>query len=366
MAGICLFCHIPAAHIPARHLPVNGSRGFLDTHEIMTKSRLFRKHRAVHTILAGSERGKQTVEGTAWRQLMANTHYGQIGDVWKHLPLAEILSIEAPRVYWESHAGSAQYPLTHSAERGYGVFFFAGHASQSPALADSRYREILDGCEQDGRLTVYPGSPLIAMLLLGDGGSRFLFCDIDGESLSTIRESAAQLGLAENAVRVVERDGVATLQESLAAVSVADASSTFMHIDPYDPFARSSDGLTSVDLFCRVSICGVKAMLWYGFDSLEQRERLLKRMQQTMAANGMDPDAHRLWSGEILLDVINDPEYDFNPGVLGCGVLCSSLEAESLSACRRLGEGLESAYATAILPEGRSGAIEFTQSYWTS
>lgn len=295
---------------------------------------------------------------------MANTHYGQIGDIWKHLPLAEILSIEAPSAYWESHAGSAQYPLTHSAERDYGVYFFADQAGQSPALADSRYREILDGYVQHGGSPVYPGSPLIAMRLLGDRGSRFLFCDIDGESLSTIRESAGQFGLAENAVRVVERDGVATLQKSLAAVSAAEASATFVHIDPYDPLACNGDGFTSVDLFCRVGTCRMKAMFWYGFDSLEQRQRLLKRMRQAIKANGMVPEAHRLWSGEILLDVINDPEYDFNPGVRGCGVLCSNLRQESLSACRRLGEGLESAYATANLPRGRRGAIEFTQSLW--
>lgn len=296
---------------------------------------------------------------------MANTHYGQIGDVWKHLPLAEILSIEAPSIYWESHAGSAQYTLTHSAERDYGVFFFASNASRSPALADSRYREILRHYEQRGRLTVYPGSPLIAMLLLREGGRRFLFCDIDGESLSTIHESAGQLGLAENAVRVVEYDGAATLQESLAAVSAADASATFVHIDPYDPFARSSDGLTPVDLFCRVSISRMKAMLWYGFHSLEQRERLLEDMRQAMATNGMVPEAQALWNGEIVLEVINDPEYDFDPGVLGCGVMCSNLSPDSLSACRRLGEGLESAYASANLPEGRNGAIEFTQMLWT-
>ncbi len=35
---------------------------------------------------------------------MANVHYGGIGDIWKHLPLAEILSIETPSTYWESHS----------------------------------------------------------------------------------------------------------------------------------------------------------------------------------------------------------------------------------------------------------------------
>jgi hypothetical protein len=36
---------------------------------------------------------------------MANIHYAKIGDVWKHLPLAEVLSIERPGRYWEATSG---------------------------------------------------------------------------------------------------------------------------------------------------------------------------------------------------------------------------------------------------------------------
>ena len=43
-----------------------------------------------------------------------NTHFAELGDVWKHLPLAEILRINLPRQYWETHAGSASYALTES------------------------------------------------------------------------------------------------------------------------------------------------------------------------------------------------------------------------------------------------------------
>ena len=45
---------------------------------------------------------------------MAKGHYARIGDVWKHLPLAEVLSIERPGRYWESHAGPSSYSLTRS------------------------------------------------------------------------------------------------------------------------------------------------------------------------------------------------------------------------------------------------------------
>jgi hypothetical protein len=36
-----------------------------------------------------------------------NNHFAELGDVWKHLPLAEILRINPPRQYCETHAGSA-------------------------------------------------------------------------------------------------------------------------------------------------------------------------------------------------------------------------------------------------------------------
>ena len=71
---------------------------------------------------------------------MVNIHYGNIGDIWKHLSLAEILAIEAPSRYWESHAGSSHYTLTHSPEREYGILYFARAASQSKLLNRGKAR----------------------------------------------------------------------------------------------------------------------------------------------------------------------------------------------------------------------------------
>ena len=73
---------------------------------------------------------------------MANVHYAKIGDVWKHLPLAEVLEIGAPRRYLESHAGSASYPLTPSAESSYSVLHFLSQAALSPVLDGSAYRRL--------------------------------------------------------------------------------------------------------------------------------------------------------------------------------------------------------------------------------
>jgi 23S rRNA A2030 N6-methylase RlmJ len=37
---------------------------------------------------------------------MANRHFGNIADVWKHLALVEVLEREAPTEYAETQAGS--------------------------------------------------------------------------------------------------------------------------------------------------------------------------------------------------------------------------------------------------------------------
>jgi hypothetical protein len=104
---------------------------------------------------------------------MANQHYGQIGDIWKHLPLTEILATLRPTEYWESHAGSTRYPLTRSWQRDFGVFHFLSGSNQSPLLGASRYRQLLSSCAD-----FYPGSCEIAMRIRGTGSS-YLLCDTD-------------------------------------------------------------------------------------------------------------------------------------------------------------------------------------------
>jgi 23S rRNA (adenine2030-N6)-methyltransferase len=71
---------------------------------------------------------------------MANRHFARIGDVWKHLPLCELLTLEQPTFYCESHAGAALYPLTRSPDRDFGVYHFLERSPGSGLLSASRYR----------------------------------------------------------------------------------------------------------------------------------------------------------------------------------------------------------------------------------
>jgi 23S rRNA (adenine2030-N6)-methyltransferase len=281
---------------------------------------------------------------------MANVHYASIGDVWKHLPLAEVLGSERPRRYWETHSGSSSYPLTHSPERDYGAFAFLERADRSQVLKGSSYGRLL-ARHAGGETPTYPGSPLIAMELLGDVGGHFLFCDLDGESLSNIADDSRALGVPLGSVRLVEGDGVSNLADELSGLTEDEAAGTFLLVDPYRPLEPNSEGATPMGLFARAAKRGVGCMLWYGFDSQRYRAALLEALRAGIEGSG--------WFWEVSLRAEDLSEVGFDPGVLGCGIVVCNVGQEALAACGHLGEALALAYAGVRLPNGRDGSLVF-------
>jgi hypothetical protein len=105
---------------------------------------------------------------------MANVHFAEIGDVWKHLPLAEALAIDRSCTC----ACCAGWP-------------------QPP---------------RGGR---YPGSAYIAMAVLGPATGEYRLADTDPISVADLRKTAARLA-GPDRVEVVEGDGVAALLEAFS------------------------------------------------------------------------------------------------------------------------------------------------------
>ncbi|MEH2413593.1 23S rRNA (adenine(2030)-N(6))-methyltransferase RlmJ [Nostoc sp.] len=293
---------------------------------------------------------------------MANRHFGTIGDIWKHLPLAEILRVEKPFSYWESHAGSALYTLTHSIQRDYGVFYFIDNTTQSPMLEASAYKHILNTYQQEGQLSTYPGSPLIALKVLHKNKSKFLFCDIDNESLKNIQETSDAEGISK-VVEVIHADGISTLAEKAAKLSAENALTTFVHIDPFRPFTRSANGLHSIDLFSKLSQQGLKVLYWSGYDSYQYRDTLINEIKLSLAKYKVSLIERRIWCGDVSLAAIDDPLFDEHPGVLGCGIVASNLSEVSVKNCQRLGKELVGIYENALFPSGSSGALRY-QAIW--
>src|SRR5690348_7442855 len=138
---------------------------------------------------------------------MANAHFGNLGDVWKHIVLAETLAREHPHSYWETHAGSASYPLSHSPARDYGIYYLLDNGQRSSRVARSAYWEELARFQAQETEERYPGSALLAMRLLRDTAS-YVLCDMDEASIRTLTAAASSLGLGEN-VQPTLQDGLA-------------------------------------------------------------------------------------------------------------------------------------------------------------
>jgi 23S rRNA (adenine2030-N6)-methyltransferase len=143
---------------------------------------------------------------------MANHHFGKFGDVWKHLVLAEVLALERPSCYAETHAGSGSYAMVDDPERRFGVLHFLDVADATASLRNSRYRALLSQFGDARR--IYPGSALMAMAELGVG-TRYLFCDLDVVSVGDLRVWSTRLGIPR--CEVVQADGMMTVLAWLEA-----------------------------------------------------------------------------------------------------------------------------------------------------
>jgi 23S rRNA A2030 N6-methylase RlmJ len=282
---------------------------------------------------------------------MANSYFGDFGDVWKHLGLMELLARVRPRYYWETHAGSAEYTLTPSPERAYGVYHFLATAERNAVLSSSRYYMGLKQLPQaNGFPTLYLGSGLQAMLELGTT-AEYLFCDLDPLSVNGLRRAAGDLSLAHR-TRCAEADGVATVRRMGLDGGMTAVADVVVHIDPFEPLAPSGvDGQTPVELACKLSARGYKVVLWYGnFDNEGLRPGWLWRDLTARLSSSTDS----AWCGDLTLVSLAD-----GPGLRGCGLVCTNFGEPEYVRLEELGQALASTYVGTVFPNGGLGALTF-------
>src|SRR6266568_3164847 len=250
-----------------------------------------------------------------------NNHFAELGDVWKHLPLAEILRITPPRQYWETHAGSASYALTESPSRLHGALRFLSCAPRDPDLRGCAYLQTLRSSPD-----VYHNSPGLALQTLGQSAT-YLFCDVDPESAVALR--AASAGFA---ARVIEGDGVSAIYRE-AQLSRVDPGGVLVHIDPFDPYERvTSQSQTPVELAAWLARAGYRLFYWYGYDCAERRGWAHGEISRLV------PGVN-LWCGEVLMPACL--VYPGSTGAWGCGVVLANMTSSEAHACERLGCALE-------------------------
>src|SRR5262245_7500706 len=145
-------------------------------------------------------------------------HAGNVGDVWKHCTLVEILRRVAGAsesvAYVESHAGEGRYALGPTGEWMEGVARLWGAAA---AELDDRVGRHVATWRRHGRGTTraetYPGSPVVARAVLGPGATLVLW-ERDDAACERLEAEFR----ADPHARVRRGDGLAALADELRAV----------------------------------------------------------------------------------------------------------------------------------------------------
>lgn len=255
---------------------------------------------------------------------MANHHFANVGDVVKHLILAEVLASERPSGYAETHAGSLDYPLAGRDPGPGGVWDFMGAAQ--PELCGSAYAQVLSrvvGTPDDpGR---YPGSMGIALRVLGPG-ARFVGCDLDPASCGSLRRGLRDAGAAD--AHVLQRDG-------LAMLAGGGRRDDLVLIDPFSVTSPSPEaGITPYRAFAEVAAAGGPCLLWYPVPDAGERLTWLEELIRHAPSPVRRMELR--WADDGI-------------GMAGCGMLAGGVSAESIARV----EALTAAFATALQPRLR-------------
>ncbi|HEV7731471.1 MAG TPA: 23S rRNA (adenine(2030)-N(6))-methyltransferase RlmJ [Candidatus Binatia bacterium] len=193
-------------------------------------------------------------------------HAGNVGDVWKHCVLAEVLRrAGTPSTYLESHAGEGAYPLGPTGEWTEGIGRLRDIAPTDDAVG--RYTAL---CNQLGDDRRYPGSPLVARAVLGDDTPLLLW-----ERDAGVCERLA--GHVPDAT-ITCGDGLAALPDAIAQTERRDGAVVAL-IDP--PYTQKADWTTVPDAMIAAVRASRRAcvVLWYPVKSLTRPNAMIARLQ---------------------------------------------------------------------------------------
>jgi 23S rRNA A2030 N6-methylase RlmJ len=280
---------------------------------------------------------------------MANPHFANLGDVWKHLLLTEVISWLRPGHYVETHAGSASYRLVDDVERGLGAETFLSASSEIEPLRSSPYRrhilEFARGAEPS-----YPGSPLLAMMRLGHA-CRYVFYDTDPVSVADLLAARERLGLRDKA-EVIHGDGLAETTRLVEVHAIGAAS--LVHVDPFDFRAAGPGTVSALELVTCLVAASIPAFAWYGLTSRSAAHELFHEV--TTAA----PSA-RAWCAELRVGGRRANAAGIGSG---CGVLFAAADLAPVGSMQRAAD----AYVRAFNEQSAAAdaGVHVTASFATS
>jgi 23S rRNA (adenine2030-N6)-methyltransferase len=281
---------------------------------------------------------------------MSYPHYARIGDIWKHIPLCNFIVNEKPRYYIETNSALPVYPLSHSPERDYGIYSIINNVHKSEILYNSVFYQTLLKYNKNTIFSDYLGSPGLAMNILKNDADKYIFCDIENESIDSIEKYALKAGLSEK-VQTYKNDSIRTFY------SLADSFSSddFIHIDPYWIFKENNEGKSYFDVCLDAVERGIKTMLWYGFDTNSQRISYHNVMIDKIRQRG--GKLGNIVSTELFMSSIKENGILVNPGVVGCGVFIANMSQKSINDLEILSSELINIYENSVYNGQFSGKL---------
>lgn len=243
------------------------------------------------------------------------THFGKQPDVFKHLALCEILQIESPHTYIDTNSACAIYTLNRTPEQDYGIYHFLNSAKNIRILNESLYYNLE---KENVAINKYLGSPALAMNL-NKTIKKYLFFDLDNSSLDNIKDYASNIGLLQS-IRLFNVDSIEGTLQILSELH----NNTFLHIDPYEINKCNSNGHTYIDVLVKATQKGMKCLLWYGFWTIDEKEKLNKYIEDKFKEKGQKCLCYELIMNEIKKDSIV-----CNPGIIGSGLITTNLSLKS-------------------------------------
>jgi 23S rRNA (adenine2030-N6)-methyltransferase len=206
-------------------------------------------------------------------------HAGNVGDVWKHCILVEVLRRAAVAggslAYVESHAGEGGYALAPTGEWTEGIDrVWTDDAGGGDDDVVARYvrlcRELGGGASRPER---YPGSPALARAVLPPDATLALW-ERDPPSCERL---GTALG-ADARIQVTCADGLAALP---GAVREADGrgATVVALVDP--PFTQKPDWIAVPDAVITAAAASTRAtlLLWYPVKSLTRPNAMIMRFK---------------------------------------------------------------------------------------
>lgn len=186
-----------------------------------------------------------------------NHHFGNVGDVLKHLVLMQIADATNPSRYLETHAGCFHYTLEDRAGPiPGGVWDFLRSTSAHDVLAQSRYGKLLGNIAgTPNRPGIYPGSMRCVWEACGRR-SEYLASDLDPIARESLRSELSQRGAR---FCIGGQDGVDMILDSAKRGDL-------VLIDPFTPTSLSPRHRVSADqAFALLIERGVAVFMWRAF-----------------------------------------------------------------------------------------------------